>query len=177
VRRARITVGIESGGTGDCVVINRGVRRIEGPRTIIPGPLRTGLRAWSNVAGTDRSGLPLGCQYYLRPDVLRMGLCGVCDRCVRPSCRRVATIDQPAHRSCARRVGYGDLGPPSGWPGPVPTHTAQRPRRALEFSQYRAIRYTDRLADAEAFNSLFEAELIRNKGPWRGINDLKDRDG
>jgi hypothetical protein len=30
---------------------------------------------------------------------------------------------------------------------------------------------------AEAFNSLFEAELIRNKGLWRGINDLKDRDG
>jgi hypothetical protein len=56
--------------------------------------------------------------------------------------------------------------------------------------QYRAIRYTDRLADAEAvasvgskgdsydnalaeaFNSLFKAELIRNKGPWRGINEL-----
>ena len=57
--------------------------------------------------------------------------------------------------------------------------------------QYRAIRYTDRLADAEAvasvgskgdsydnalaeaFNSLFKAELIRTKGPWRGINDLE----
>jgi putative transposase len=57
--------------------------------------------------------------------------------------------------------------------------------------QYRAIRYTDRLADAEAvasvgskgdsydnalaeaFNSLFKAELIRNKGPWRSINDLE----
>ncbi|MET4783290.1 transposase InsO family protein [Glaciihabitans sp. UYNi722] len=55
---------------------------------------------------------------------------------------------------------------------------------------YRAIRDTDRLADAEAvasvgskgdsynalaeaFNSLFKAELIRNKGPWRGINDLE----
>ena len=52
-----------------------------------------------------------------------------------------------------------------------------------------AIRYIDRLADAEAvvsvgskgdsydnalaeaFNSLFKAELIRKKGPWRGIND------
>ena len=37
--------------------------------------------------------------------------------------------------------------------------------------------HTDRLADAEAVNSLFKAELIRNKGPWWGINDLKDRDG
>jgi putative transposase len=57
--------------------------------------------------------------------------------------------------------------------------------------QYRAIRYTQRLADAgvvasvgsrgdsydnavaEAFNSLFKAELVRNRGPWRSINDLE----
>jgi putative transposase len=57
--------------------------------------------------------------------------------------------------------------------------------------QYRAIRYTQRLADtgavasvgskgdsydnamAEAFNSLYKAELVRNKGPWRGIDDLE----
>jgi putative transposase len=57
--------------------------------------------------------------------------------------------------------------------------------------QYRAIRYTQRLAEAgavasvgskgdsydnamaEAFNSLYKAELIRNKGPWRGLDDLE----
>ncbi|MEE1806566.1 DDE-type integrase/transposase/recombinase, partial [Streptomyces sp. BE133] len=57
--------------------------------------------------------------------------------------------------------------------------------------QYRAIRYTERLTDeaavasvgskgdsydnalAEAFNSLFKAELIRNKGPWTSINDVE----
>lgn len=57
--------------------------------------------------------------------------------------------------------------------------------------QYRAIRYTERLKQAqapasagpkgdsydnaltEAFNSLFKAELIRNEGPWSGINDLE----
>lgn len=57
--------------------------------------------------------------------------------------------------------------------------------------QYRAIRYTERLADeaavasvgsrgdsydnalAEAFNSLFKAELIRNNGPWTSINDVE----
>jgi putative transposase len=57
--------------------------------------------------------------------------------------------------------------------------------------QYRAIRYTQRLdeagavasvgskgdsydnAMAEAFNSLFKAELVRNKGPWRGLDDLE----
>ncbi len=57
--------------------------------------------------------------------------------------------------------------------------------------QYLAIRYSQRLADvgvvasvgsrgdsydnalAEAFNSLFKAELIRNKGPWKNIDDLE----
>lgn len=57
--------------------------------------------------------------------------------------------------------------------------------------QYVAVRYTQRLAEAgavasvgstgdsydnamaEAFNSLFKAELVRNKGPWRNIDDLE----
>ena len=56
---------------------------------------------------------------------------------------------------------------------------------------YVAVRYTQRLAEAgavasvgttgdsydnalaEAFNSLFKAELIRNKGPWKNIDDLE----
>jgi putative transposase len=57
--------------------------------------------------------------------------------------------------------------------------------------QYRAIRYTQRLAEAdvvasvgsrgdsydnamaEALNSIYKAELVRNKGPWRDIDDLE----
>ncbi|MDT7782039.1 MAG: putative transposase [Pseudonocardiales bacterium] len=57
--------------------------------------------------------------------------------------------------------------------------------------QYRAVRYTQRLAEAdavasvgskgdscdnamaEAFNSLYKAELVRNRGPWRGIDNLE----
>jgi len=57
--------------------------------------------------------------------------------------------------------------------------------------QYVAVRYTQRLAEAgavasvgstgdsydnalaEAFNSLFKAELVRNKGPWKSIDDLE----
>ena len=57
--------------------------------------------------------------------------------------------------------------------------------------QYVAVRYTQRLAEAgavasvgstgdsydnalaEAFNSLFKAELIRNKGPWKSMDDLE----
>jgi putative transposase len=57
--------------------------------------------------------------------------------------------------------------------------------------QYVAVRYTQRLAEAgavasvgstgdsydnalaEAFNSLFKAELVRKRGPWRSIDDLE----
>jgi len=57
--------------------------------------------------------------------------------------------------------------------------------------QYVAVRYTQRLAEAgavasvgstgdsydnalaEAFNSLFKAELVRNLGPWKSIDDLE----
>jgi putative transposase len=57
--------------------------------------------------------------------------------------------------------------------------------------QYLAVRYTQRLAEAgavasvgstgdsydnalaEAFNSLFKAELVRTKGPWKNIDDLE----
>ncbi len=57
--------------------------------------------------------------------------------------------------------------------------------------QYVAVRYTERLAEAgvvasvgskgdsydnamaEAFNSLFKAELVRNRGPWKGIDELE----
>ena len=57
--------------------------------------------------------------------------------------------------------------------------------------QYLSIRYTERLAEtgavnsvgskgdsydnamAEAFNSLYKAELVRNTGPWRGLDDLE----
>jgi putative transposase len=58
-------------------------------------------------------------------------------------------------------------------------------------SQYRAVRYTERLADAgavasvgsrgdsydnsmaESVNGLFKTELYRPRGPWRGLNDLE----
>ena len=65
---------------------------------------------------------------------------------------------------------------------------SQRPH---ELAQYLAVRYTQRLAAggavesvgstgdsydnalAEAFNSLFKAELVRNGGPWKNIDDLE----
>jgi putative transposase len=64
-------------------------------------------------------------------------------------------------------------------------------RRPVESAQYRAIRYTERLEEceavasvgskgdsydnamAEALNSLYKAELIRNIGPWEDIEDVE----
>jgi transposase InsO family protein len=64
-------------------------------------------------------------------------------------------------------------------------------RRLIESAQYLAIRYTERLAETGAVNSvgssgdsydnalaetiigLYKAELVRNRGPWRGLDDLE----
>jgi putative transposase len=64
-------------------------------------------------------------------------------------------------------------------------------RRPVEFAQYLAIRYTQRLADegavasvgsvgdsfdnalAETTIGLHKTELVRRRGPWRGIDDLE----
>ena len=64
-------------------------------------------------------------------------------------------------------------------------------RRRVESAQYLAIRYTERLAETGAINSvgskgdsydnalaetmigLYKAELARNRGPWRGLDDLE----
>ncbi|SDM69726.1 putative transposase [Geodermatophilus siccatus] len=63
--------------------------------------------------------------------------------------------------------------------------------RSDKGAQYVAVRYTQRLAEAgavasvgstgdsydnalaEAFNSLFKAELVRSRGPWKDIDDLE----
>jgi hypothetical protein len=64
-------------------------------------------------------------------------------------------------------------------------------RQSLEPEQYLSIRYTDRLAEAGAVASvgsrgdsydnaaaestigLYKAELVRPRGPWKGIDDLE----
>jgi len=74
-------------------------------------------------------------------------------------------------------------------------HEGRDPQGLIHHSdkgvQYLALRYTQRLAEAgavasvgstgdsydnalaEAFNSLFKAELVRNRGPWKNIDDLE----
>lgn len=64
-------------------------------------------------------------------------------------------------------------------------------RRPVEFTQYLAIRYTERLAEAEAVssvgskgdsydnalaesvNGLYKAELINRHGPWRTVDEVE----
>jgi putative transposase len=64
-------------------------------------------------------------------------------------------------------------------------------RRSVEPGQYLAIRYTERLAEvgvtnsvgsvgdsfdnamAESIIGLYKTELVRNRGPWRGLDDLE----
>jgi putative transposase len=72
------------------------------------------------------------------------------------------------------------------------THRNRRAlQRPLELAQYLAIRYTERLAEAgavasvgsrgdsydntlaESFNGLYKTELIRHRGPWRGLDDVE----
>lgn len=81
------------------------------------------------------------------------------------------------------------FGPNSGTStNPVPTGVIAHSDKRL---QYLAVRYTRRLAEAdadasvgstgdssdnalaEAFNSSFKAELVRNQGPWKSIDDLE----
>jgi putative transposase len=64
-------------------------------------------------------------------------------------------------------------------------------RRSVESTQYLAIRYTERLAQAGAVASvgskgdsfdnamaestigLYKTELVRRRGPWRGLDDVE----
>jgi putative transposase len=69
--------------------------------------------------------------------------------------------------------------------------TAKVLRRPIESAQYLSIRYTERLAEAGAVTSvgsrgdsydnalaetiigLYKTELIRRRGPWKGLDDLE----
>ena len=64
-------------------------------------------------------------------------------------------------------------------------------QRPVEPSQYLALRYTERLADAgavasvgskgdsydnaaaESLHGLYKTELIRRRGPWKGLDDVE----
>ena len=165
----------------------RGIRRAKGPRTTIPGPLvdRPADLVERRFTATAPDCLWVADITYIRTFSGWVYAAFVIDVFARrvvgwqlsTSLHTDLALDALDMGIWARRRAGRDL--------------SQLIHHSDRGVQYRAIRYTDRLADAEAvasvgsrgdsydnalaeaFNSLFKAELIRNKGPWRGINDLE----
>ena len=104
--------------------------------------------------------------------------------------RRLASVKQLTNRSGSRRFGTSTLGPPTGYGRSRPAAGASF-RRPLEPGQYLSIRYTNRLTQtgiepsvgsvgdsydnalAESVIGLYKTELIRQKGPWRNLDQVK----
>jgi putative transposase len=89
-------------------------------------------------------------------------------------------------------VNASVLDPPDPvWMFPSQLLTVEVLRRPVESTQYLAIRYTQRLAEAgaacsvgsrgdsydnalaETIIGLYKTELIRRRGPWKGIDDVE----
>lgn len=165
----------------------RGISRAKGPRTTIPGSGPTAGPIWSS--GRSPPPHPTSCGSLtssLLPHLLRLGLRRLRRRCVLPPRRRLATVQSLKTDLALDALEMG-------------LWTRRREGRTTsglvhhsdKGVQYVAVRYTQRLADAgaaasvgstgdsydnalaEAFNSLFKAELVRNKGPWCSIDDLE----
>ena len=125
-----------------------------------------------------------------RPDLRRhlvrlcpFCLCGLCHRCVQPLHRGLAGRQVAAQRPGPGRAPDGHLDPSrrAGWAG----------ASLGQGSQYVAIRYTERLAEAWAVTSvgcggdwfdnalaetiigLYTTELIRRSGPWKGLDQVE----
>lgn len=165
----------------------RGVRRSKGPRTTIPGPLadRPGDLVERRFTADAPDCLWVADITYIRTFsgwVYAAFVTDVFSRRVvgwqlSTSLHTDLALDALEMGIWTRRRAGRDL-----------TNQIHHSDRGV---QYRAIRYTERLADAdavasvgskgdsydnamaEAFNSLFKAELIRNRGPWKGIDDLE----
>jgi hypothetical protein len=111
----------------------------------------------------------------------------------------LATSRQKSRSTSRRREGApGDFAgdrPVSSFihPAGLPINTSEIKalRRPVESAQYLAIRYTERLAEigavgsvgsvgdsydnaaAESLIGLFKTELIRRRGPWRGLDQVE----
>src|SRR5438105_6089498 len=114
----------------------------------------------------------------------RVRLCGVRHRRVRPIYRRLAR--QP---DSTRQFRTGCPG--AGHPRPLPFRGEPVGPSSDRGSQYVAIRYTERLAEAgiepsvgsvgdsydnalaETINGLYKAELIHRRGPWRSFEAVE----
>ncbi len=163
----------------------RGITRAKGPPTTIPC---TGPDTRPCCPGLSRRAARsvVGRRHPVLPDVRRLGLRRLRHRRVQPAGRRLAAIHQPAHRSGPRRAGNGSVDSPARRPPDQRAHpplgqgsSVRRsalhpaPRGGRRGRLGRVDRRFLRHSLAEAFNSLFNAELVRNKGPWKNIDDFE----
>src|SRR5438128_1990267 len=116
-----------------------------------------------------------------------MRLRRVRDRRVRPEDRRLARVEFAADGPGPRCARASDLGSRRD----RRPRASRRPRRPVELGQYLSIRYTERLAEAgmepsvgsvgdsydnalaESVIGLFKTEVIRSRGPWRGLEEVE----
>jgi putative transposase len=119
---------------------------------------------------------------HLCGDLVRLCVRGLGHRRLQPLSGRLAGLAVAAHRPGPGRPGDGHLAPPS---------PAGRAGASLGQGQYLSIRYTERLAEAGAVTSvgsrgdsydnalaetiigLYKTELVRRRGPWRGIDQVE----
>lgn len=69
----------------------------------------------------------------------------------------------------AKLLANNDLKPAFVWPSQPPLSKVLR--RPFESAQYVSIKYTERLA--ETVIGLFKTEVIRRRGPWKGLEAVE----
>jgi transposase InsO family protein len=127
----------------------------------------------------------MGRRPHLCRDLVRLCVGGLGHRRLQPLPGRLAGLAVAAHRPGPGRPGNGHLAPPG------PAGRTGAPLGQGQPTQYLAIRSTERLAEAGAVTSvgsrgdsydnalaetiigLYKTELIRRRGPWKGIDDLE----
>ena len=167
-----------------------GVRRAKSPRTTrsapkgaVPGrPGEPSLRRFQ----AERA---VGVGHHICAYFQRLGVRGLRDGRLLPAGHRPADLHEPVRGPGRRRPGNGRLGAPARGRGPdrpgSTTATAGRGTGPSAAGRpWPSARRSPRWAPggtpfgfalAEALNSLYKAELIRNKGPWEGIDDVRAR--
>lgn len=171
-----------------------GIRRAKSPRTTrsapkgaVPGrPGEPSLRRFQ----AERA---VGVGHHICAYFQRLGVRGLRDGRLLPAGHRPADLHEPVRGPGRRRPGNGRLGAPARGRGPdrpgstTPTagrgtgpSAAGRPWPSARRSPRWAPGGTPfGFALAEALNSLYKAELIRNRprldehGPWEGIDDVE----
>jgi putative transposase len=116
--------------------------------------------------------------------MVRNGLCGVCDRCVCATDRRLACVNLDENAVCAGRTGSGYLQRKTQDNKSLIHHSDRG-------SQYLSIKYTERPAEAEidlsvgtvgdAYDNalaecvigLFKTEVINQIGPWKSMREVE----